>query len=385
MKRILTFIIILVLVISMRAQNEYRIGDVLHTLQVSYVSFDKTEGQGLYWNMKSCEIVNDDYMVRYVANRDSFFCAPLSRLEAGNNYRYAIQGDTLLLKGFKSKTTRIKYDFPLATMHQPLKYGEELQGVYSGRGEDILDHYVQIFGRYNAKVCGQGTLITLDGDTLKNTLLIHSQRTISSSITNLQEMMNRYHSLDSIPCLSLGGVSDEIEKDSDQLTMDTYSWFAPGYRYAVFETINVHRSLLPQVSILQTAFYNAISDQANLLDDEENQAVREYIERERMGEIHKVQVRNSNKKYISINDKVGFAISKSSSGAKLSIDLCAEENDKFVLSVYNISGMQLYTQDLGKKRRGLYNEQIDIDDLPNGVYVFTIYINGVPFSKELSI
>lgn len=182
MKRILTFIIILVLVISMRAQNEYRIGDVLHTLQVSYVSFDKTEGQGLYWNMKSCEIVNDDYTVRYVANRDSFFCAPLSRLEAGNNYRYAIQGDTLLLKGFKSKTTRIKYDFPLATMHQPLKYGEELQGVYSGRGEDILDHYVQIFGRYNTKVCGQGTLITLDGDTLKNTLLVHSQRTISSSI-----------------------------------------------------------------------------------------------------------------------------------------------------------------------------------------------------------
>lgn len=163
---ILAILIAMTTELSIHAQNEYRIGDVLHTLQVSYVSFDKMEGQGLLWNMKSCEIVNDDYTVRYVANRDSFFSAPLSRLEAGNNYRYAIQGDTLLLKGFKSKTTRIKYEFPLATMHQPLKYGEGLQGVYSGRGEDILDHYVQIFGRYNTKVCGQGTLITLDGDTL---------------------------------------------------------------------------------------------------------------------------------------------------------------------------------------------------------------------------
>lgn len=59
--------------------------------------------------------------------------------------------------------------------------------------------------------------------------------------------------------------------------MDTYSWFAPGYRYAVLETVKIYQALPPNAPILQTAFYNATDDQANLLDDEENAAIRKAI------------------------------------------------------------------------------------------------------------
>lgn len=379
---ILTF----ALVLSIQAQNEYRIEDNLHTQQVSYMSFEQLKGQGLVWNMNDCKVLNADYSVKFVANRDSFFHAPLSRLEAGTNYRYDIHDNTMFLKGFKNKTTRIKYDIPIATMRLPLVYNDELQGVYSGKGEDIMEHCVRIFGNYHIKICGKGTLVTLDGDTLSNTLLLHSLRTISSTFSSLQEQLSRYGTLDSIPSLSPDSMSEIVKNDSDKLIMDTYSWFAPGYRYAVLETVKIYQALPPNAPILQTAFYNAIDDQANLLDDEENAAIRKAILKndspylyasERMGQ--------AGTSIIYLNDNIRARISRNGSGMRLSIDYKAESNDKFSVSLYNLSGMQLFAKDMGNKKKGFYNDNFVINSISKGVYVLTVFVNGTPYSKEISL
>lgn len=379
---ILTF----ALVLSIQAQNEYRIEDNLHTQQVSYMSFEQLKGQGLVWNMNDCKVLNADYSVKFVANRDPFFHAPLSRLEAGTNYRYDIHDNTMFLKGFKNKTTRIKYDIPIATMRLPLAYSDELQGVYSGKGEDIMEHCVRIFGNYHTKICGKGTLVTLDGDTLPNTLLLHSLRTISSTFSSLQEQLSRYGTLDSIPSLSPDSMSEIVKNDSDKLIMDTYSWFAPGYRYAVLETVKIYQALPPNAPILQTAFYNAIDDQANLLDDEENAAIRKAILKndspylyasERMGQ--------AGTSIIYLNDNIRARISRNGSGMRLSIDYKAESNDKFSVSLYNLSGMQLFAKDMGNKKKGFYNDNFVINSISKGVYVLTVFVNGTPYSKEISL
>lgn len=379
---ILTF----ALVLSIQAQNEYRIEDNLHTQQVSYMSFEQLKGQGLVWNMNDCKVLNADYSVKFVANRDSFFHAPLSRLEAGTNYRYDIHDNTMFLKGFKNKTTRIKYDIPIATMRLPLVYNDELQGVYSGKGEDFMEHCVRIFGNYHTKVCGKGTLVTLDGDTLPNTLLLHSQRTISSTFSSLQEQLSRYGTLDSIPSLSPDSMPETVKNDSDKLIMDTYSWFAPGYRYAILETVKIYQALPPNAPILQTAFYNAKDDQANLPDDEENATIRKAILKndspylyasERMGQ--------AGTSIICLNDKIRASISRNASGMRLSIDYKAESNDKFSVSLYNLSGMQLFGKDMGNKKKGFYNDNFVINSISKGVYVLTVFVNGTPYSKEISL
>ncbi len=379
---ILTF----ALVLSIQAQNEYRIEDNLHTQQVSYMSFEQLKGQGLVWNMNDCKVLNADYSVKFVANRDSFFHAPLSRLEAGTNYRYDIHDNTMFLKGFKNKTTRIKYDIPIATMRLPLVYNDELQGVYSGKGEDFMEHCVRIFGNYHTKVCGKGTLVTLDGDTLPNTLLLHSQRTISSTFSSLQEQLSRYGTLDSIPSLSPDSMPETVKNDSDKLIMDTYSWFAPGYRYAILETVKIYQALPPNAPILQTAFYNAIDDQANLPDDEENAAIRRAILKndsphlyasERMGQ--------AGTSIIYLNDNIRASISRNGSGMRLSIDYKVESNDKVSVSLYNLSGMQLFAKDMGNKKKGFYNDNFVINSISKGVYVLTVFVNGTPYSKEISL
>lgn len=39
------FTILAILAMPLQAKNEFRIGDVLHSQQITYKSFDKTEGQ----------------------------------------------------------------------------------------------------------------------------------------------------------------------------------------------------------------------------------------------------------------------------------------------------------------------------------------------------
>ena len=369
----------------LHAQNEYRIGDNLHVQQVSYASFNQKEGLNLVWNMNDCKIINDEYSIRFVANRDSFFHAPLSRLEAGTNYRYDIHNGTMFLKGFKNKTTRIKYDIPIATMRLPLAYGDELQGVYSGKGEDIMEHSVKIFGNYHTKVCGKGTLVTLDGDSLQNTLLVHSQRTISSTFSSLQEQLSRYGALDSIPSLSSDSIPEFAKNDSDKLIMDTYSWFVPGYRYAVLETVKVYQALPPNAPILQIAFYNAIDDQANLPDDEENAVIRRAILKNDSPYLYASERMPQAGTSIYLNDNIRASISRNVSGMRLSIDYKAESNDKFSVSLYNLSGMQLFANDMGNKKKGFYNDNFVINSLSKGVYILTVFVNGTPYSKEISL
>lgn len=112
MKQLL-LIILAILAMPLKAQNEYRIGDVLHSQQVTYKSFNKTEGQDLIWDMNGCKVLNNDYQVRFVANRDTSYHAALSRLEVGTNYRYETRKDSVLLMGFKNKSVYIKYDSPI--------------------------------------------------------------------------------------------------------------------------------------------------------------------------------------------------------------------------------------------------------------------------------
>ena len=54
-------IILFALCASLQAQNEYRLGDVLHKQHVTYKSFDEMNGSDLYWDISGCKILQSDY------------------------------------------------------------------------------------------------------------------------------------------------------------------------------------------------------------------------------------------------------------------------------------------------------------------------------------
>lgn len=142
------------------AQNLYRVGDVLLKQQIGYTPCSEYEGRGLIWTMpkpKDSKI----YKVKIIANRDTSYLAALSKIEAGTNYLYDVRHDTLLCMGYKNKRAHIKYMMPLPCLRSPIRYGEECGGRYYGQGIDNKESFVRIFGNYQTKVSGEGTLITI--------------------------------------------------------------------------------------------------------------------------------------------------------------------------------------------------------------------------------
>lgn len=216
------------------------------------------------------------------------------------------------------------------------------------------------------KVCGIGTLITLDGDTLKNTLLVRSQRSISSTFSN-------------------ESVRDIMVNDSDKLIVEDCCWFAPGYRYAVFETMKVSQAMMPYASVLQTAYYNAIDDQANLPYDEENVVIRKMLGKNESTEKSISKQTIDTGSVLHINDNICCAILCRGNELRLTIDYEADNEERFSLSLYNLSGMQIFSKDLGCKRKGLYNDNFSVGNLSRGVYVLAVFVNGKKYSKEISL
>ena len=374
-------VILAILAMPLQAQNEYRIGDVLHFQQVTYKSFDKTEGQDLIWDMNGCKVLNNDYQVRFVANRDTSYHAALSRLEAGTNYRYETTNDSVLLMGFKNKSAWVKYDRPSVTMHFPLSFNDKQEGYYHGKGMDTMDNQVYLFGKYRTTVCGKGTFITLDGDTLQNALLVHSRRTIASSFSPSQELLDI---CDPTPSLSNKDLEKRMEQDSCAVVLDDYKWYAPGYRYAIFETIKVTSKNAPYAPIMQTAYYYAIDDQENLPEDEANKAIRDSFARNNTSTAWTTNYESKNNSYSLADGKVSLIVSKNADGLKVSIDYKAADDDSFSVSIYDLNGVQLFNKDLGTKKKGLNNDLITVSNLSKSVYILTFFINGAPYSVEIT-
>lgn len=76
---------------------------------------------------------------------------------------------------------------------------------------------------------GEGTLITMNKDTLVNVILVHNSRMVSSSYMNKEKTLQQYGILDSIPVLSHDSIDAALLQDSVLLRQDVYRWYAPGY------------------------------------------------------------------------------------------------------------------------------------------------------------
>lgn len=383
MKYVIFILSFFVLTISLSAQNEYRTGDVLHPQLVSFKSYQKMDGKNLLWNMEGSKVLKYHNIVSFVSNRDSTYKASLSRLESGTNYRYDIQNDSVLIKGFKNKMVYVKFDQPETYMRLPLRYNDEVNGFFCGKGEDIMGHFVRIFGKYDTKVCGQGTLITLNGDTLSNTLLVHTHRQICSFFSDAQELFEKYLSLDSVPSLSLLEIQDLMGKDSDAMVLDDYQWFAPGYRYALLHTVRAAKVKSPNSPIFQNAFYDNTEDQANLSVDVENEAVRQSVYKSKKSYNSDLLDENVYSKFF-LGEDVSLAIKSLGNGLDVSMDYQVKDNGKCSLMLYNLSGMQLYHADTGFHKNGRYNKHFIICDLSKGVYIITVTVNGKTCSKKVS-
>ena len=225
-------------------RNAYRPGDRIVKQQVEYIDPGRS-GKQITWDFSRLNTVNEKYkLVYYLPNKED--STRIIGMEHQTRYRYELKHDTLWMTGYTNRLTEMTFDSAEAQLRYPFRYGDSLRTVFSGKGLYCQKVDLNARGETLVSVDAQGMLITPENDTLKNVLRVYRLRNYT-----------------------------EIGEDSARMKLETYSWYALGYRYPVFETVKSW--IIKGDSTLEdfgTSFYFPIRNLAELAEDPINEAIR---------------------------------------------------------------------------------------------------------------
>lgn len=176
--------------------------------------------------------------------------------------------DTLLRIGYENYLQKINYHHPEITMKYPLNLGDSLSGYFEGEGEYCDKLKLRSFGRYCLKAEKEGTIVLPNGNSLKNSLLVHTQRYLST----LTYPLNYFFPKNAV--FNQDSIDFYIQKDSKLICQEEYNIYSKGYRYPIIK--KVVTSLAKQKSSkkkIEIFFYNP-EDQNQLSLDDNNRAIR---------------------------------------------------------------------------------------------------------------
>jgi hypothetical protein len=151
--------------------------------------------------------VNENYSLEYFIP-DSTDMTRLCGMEHNTRYYYRQQQDSLQASGYENSTTFMEYKVPELRMHFPFTYGDTLFSYFTGVGEYCHHLPLAVKGYTRVQADAEGDLKLPEFETVKKALRVRTLRHYT-----------------------------ETGKDSVEMTLDTYSWYATGIRYPVFESI----------------------------------------------------------------------------------------------------------------------------------------------------
>lgn len=187
-------------------ENNLRSGDRIVKQQVEYKD-PGASGKSLTWDFSMLQPINEDYSLNYFtpdSTRKTLLCGQ----EHFTRYYYQLKNDSLLATGFENATTMMKYLRPELKMRFPFQYGDTLTSYFAGKGEYCHRMSLKVKGYTRVDADAEGDLKLPDFETIKKALRVHTIR---------------YYT--------------ETGKDSTEMQLDTYAWYAEGIRYPVFESV----------------------------------------------------------------------------------------------------------------------------------------------------
>jgi hypothetical protein len=284
-----------------KSLNCFRSGDNIEKQQVEFKDPGR-KGENIVWDFSQLKAVNENYKVRYFkpvkADSDTLF---INCLEHKTLYKFAILGDSIFMSGFENSGSRLSIVKPELFLSYPFTYGDSIESVSEGSGSYLNALLSNSKGRTYTVADAAGTLILPDGDTLKDVLRtrsehIYVQKTIpfiyrNEMILAISDAV-RNDTLEN-EVIKNGSGNDSVNSNSDNRAArrqmirwktdsiyyhtETCRWYAPGYRYPLFETICNYGKALPEDSCekkdISTAFYFPPSKHDYLVDDPKNKAI----------------------------------------------------------------------------------------------------------------
>ena len=154
--------------------------------------------------------INEEYSLDYFIP-DSTVMNRLCGKEHKTRYYYRQQNDSLWATGFENSTTYMEYVVPELKLKFPFSYGDTLFSHFEGKGQYSHRLALAVKGFTRVEADAQGELLLPDFETVKKALRVRTLRHYT-----------------------------ETGKDSIEMMLDTYAWYAEGMRYPVFESIKTN-------------------------------------------------------------------------------------------------------------------------------------------------
>ena len=211
-----------------RAGNGFRDGDSLVMRRVESVSPDHV-GRNAVWDFSDAD-TGRKHISQYIQYDDT-----ISACDGGTSWRTVLRNDTLWLTGFENRHTLMEYDRPLPLLRYPFSYGDSIRGSFHGRGVWCDRTYMHVWGDGVTRADGEGTLILPTGDALRHVLRLYSVRRTWHIAYDTVRTWHRLRKV--VRQETREGLALETTMTTPVVS-ETYTWFAPGWRYPVLRMEN---------------------------------------------------------------------------------------------------------------------------------------------------
>ncbi len=321
-------------------RNAYRAGDELVKQQVEFMD-PGILGRKLVWDFRKIIPINEKYSLKYSAP-DAKIVTNLCGLEHNTRYYYRQQKDSLQATGFENSTTYMQYVVPELLMHFPFTYGDTLFSNFEGIGQYSHTLDLVVKGYTRVKADAEGDILLPNAQTVKKALRVHTLR----------------HYI-------------ETGKDSLEMTLDTYSWYATGIRYPVFESVK---------TTIQNKQKNGSEIESNVF------STSFYYPPEEQ----KTQVQTDSLPIVNAKDLVGiesifteaaFAPNPVNDNLYISYKLTREANVWF--TVHNNAGLLCCTTPTQSLSEGEHCITVNMNGLMTGVYTLYVHVDNMVMSENV--
>lgn len=334
-----TYLLVIVLLLSIAAYGQgrhilqfnshsYVVGDSLLKQQVDYIE-PGAKGIGIVWNFQNIKPINESYLLTYSRNTNAD-TATLCAREHRTRYYYHQCYDSLSLTGFENATTFIKYIQPELRIKFPLSYGDTLFRRFWGVGQYCNKIPLRVNGYSHINVDAEGDLLLPNVPALKKAIRVHTRK--------------RYF---------------ETGKDSVEINYDTYSWYATGSRYPVFESL---RSTLIIKGQKDTTFY-ATSFFYPPLKQSKKQVSDSVDTSNIENEINRIFTEARYMPNPVINN--------------LDVDYKLTRNANVWFSIHNSHGIKLHSTSPKEIPEGYHSTTISMSGLMTGIYLLYVHVDDM--------
>ena len=337
--------------------NAFRAGDQLVKQQVVYKDPGRS-GENVLWDFSNLSAINDEYELSYRCLGDS---SSIIGTEHRTMYYYSLTNDSLLLCGYENPTTLMRNQQPELLLKFPMVYQNEIKTYFSGQGKYCERLQLDAMGISETVADAYGVMVLPSRDTLRHVFRTHTVKWIAESTSPLPRKKNTNNPI--IVVLS-DSIDYRLANDSIIYGVETYRWYAKGYRYPIFETVkSIIQKKGEDLDYFDVAFFYPPQEHYYIENDENNLATLEEIENDPI-------INNDPWAGLTYNVYPNPVI------YNMELDIYLPRSAQVRVQITGKMGQITLIENLGVLPEGISNRQICMASCISGEYVLNIFLDG---------